>query len=264
MIYELSEQRIKNKLNTNFIARNICIFDKIASTNTAAKQNCDMNDGTLFAAESQTKGRGRTGREWSSPHGEDVFMSVLLKPKRLSENTPQLTLAAGVAVCRALADVCAVDARIKWPNDIVIGTKKVCGILTELAFDKNGDCYVVVGIGINVNRCAFDGELRDKATSLAESTGVGYDRNEIISAVINEFEKYYLLWQQGGFEMFREEYKRLCVNIGRAVVIIKDNQSQNAICRDISENGELIADIDGRPVTVRSGEVSVRGLYGYV
>lgn len=262
--YDISEKLIKDNTDTDFFARNICVYSQISSTNTMAKQNCDMPDGTLFVADSQTNGRGRLGREWISPHGKDIFMSILLKPKIPIDKTAQITLAAGLGVCRALSEFCGIKAKIKWPNDIVTGTKKLCGIITELSFDKNGESYVVVGIGINVNSEKFDDLIKDKATSLKNATGTHYNRYEIISKVMTEIERYYKLFIENGFAAFRDEYKKMCANIGKDVVIIKDKQSVQGFCDDISQNGELIVIINGEKVTVQSGEVSVRGLYGYI
>lgn len=264
IIDDISEILIKNNVNTGIFAKNICVYSQIGSTNTAAKQNCDMPEGSLFVANSQTNGRGRLGREWISPVGKDIFMSILLKPKIPLDKVSQLTLIAGMGVCRAISEICGVEAEIKWPNDIVIGTKKVCGIITELAFDKNGSAYVIVGIGINVNSDSFDDSIKDKATSLKLVTDTHYERYKIIAKAITEFEKYYSLFIKSGFTAFRDEYKKMCANIGKDVVIIKDNKSVQGFCDDISQNGELIVMINGEKITVQSGEVSVRGLYGYM
>ena len=260
----ISEAAITAEISTDFFAHNVCIYDEIDSTNIAAKANAHLPDGTLFVAERQTKGRGRLGREWSSEKGTGIFMSILLKPDIELEKVAQITLAAGIGVCRALSELCGVDAKIKWPNDIVIGTKKVCGILTELSADMDGVNYVVVGIGINIHNTEFDTELCEKATSLYIETCRHFDRSEIIRSIMYETEKYYKKLLSDGFDSFREEYKTLCANIGKDVLIIKDNVSTPAHCTDISDTGDLIVKIGDDVHTVRSGEVSVRGLYGYI
>ncbi len=260
----ISEVAITADLPTDFFAHNICIYDEINSTNIEAKNNAHLPDGTLFIAEHQTSGRGRLGREWSSEKGTGIFMSILLKPDIALEKVSQITLAAGIGVCRALSDSCEVDAKIKWPNDIVIGTKKVCGILTELSADMDGVNYVVVGIGINIHNTEFDSELCEKATSLFLETGLHYDRCELIKKIMYETEKYYKKLLSDGFASFSEEYRLLCANTGKDVLIIKDGTSVPAHCIDISDTGDLVVKIGDTVHAVRSGEVSVRGLYGYI
>lgn len=260
----LSSELISSDIGTEFFAKKVYCYDEIPSTNIAAKEHSDEADGTLFVSEVQTAGRGRLGREWKSPRGVGIWMSVLLKPDMDISDVSQITLAAGLAVCRALSAVCGVSAKIKWPNDVVIGTKKVCGILTEMSADIDGIKYVVPGIGINVNDESFDDSIASKATSLYIETGKRYNRCEIIQAVMREFERYYKLLISEGFVALRSEYRRMCVNIDREVFIMKKNEKIRAYCVDITRSGNLLVDIDGKAEEIHSGEVSVRGIYDYV
>ena len=173
----LSMKNIIKKLKTKHIGKTIFCFPTTASTNLLAKERSDMASGTIFIADTQTNGRGRFGREWISPKGEGIWMSLLLKPYISPEQAPQITLLAGLALCRALKN----GARIKYPNDIIINNRKVGGILTELGIKNNRVNYIVCGIGINVNTKQFPDELLDKATSLYIEKNKLYSRENIIA-----------------------------------------------------------------------------------
>lgn len=143
----LTEHTIKNGLGTKFIGQNVFVYHETDSTNSRAKENFSVPDGSLFIAEIQNHGKGRLGRSWEAPEGVGIWLSLLLKPRLSPTEVSQITLIAGLAVCRAIGN----NAKIKWPNDIVIGSKKICGILTEMSAEINMVNFVVCGIGINVN-----------------------------------------------------------------------------------------------------------------
>ncbi len=256
----LTEYTVKNGLNTKFIGQNIFVYPETDSTNNRAKAEYASPDGSLFIAEIQTGGKGRLGRGWEAPAGVGIWMSILLKPDLSPSDVSQITLIAGLAVCRAIG----CGAKIKWPNDIVIGSKKVCGILTEMSAEMERVNYVVCGIGINVNIESFDRELAKKATSLLIESGIKYDRPEIIRRVLTEFELLYSDFLKNGLKNILPEYKRLCVTLNREVQVIYKHETIIAAAVDISEEGSLIVEKDGRKITVNSGEVSVRGIYGYI
>lgn len=253
-------ERIYPYLNTRFIARNIKYFDKINSTNEAAKSEHSSPDGTVFISEIQTAGKGRLGRSWSSPRGTGIWMSVLLKPDIPLADVSQLTLITGIALCRAIGG----EAKIKWPNDIVIGTKKVCGILTEMSAETDRINYIVCGIGINVNTQEFPDELADKATSILIETGSETDRCSLIAKVMNELEPLYEEFIEHGFSSVADEYKKNCITLGREVKVIYRGKEIFGKAADIDDNGSLIAETSDGIITVNSGEVSVRGIYGYI
>lgn len=256
----ITEHSIKQGLNTEFIGRNIFIYDKTDTTNERAKSNSDAPDGSLFIAEVQTNGKGSRGRGWTSPKGTGIWHSILLKPDISPMEVSQITLVAGLAVCKAVG----LNSMIKWPNDVVIGGKKICGILTEMSAEINMVNYVVCGIGINVNMEAFYEELADKATSMYIESGRKYTRNEIISTLMNEFEYFYKKFLNEGLQSLLDEYKKHCITLGRNVNVIfkKENVTGRAI--DVDENGTLIVETENGKIAVTSGEVSVRGIYGYV
>ena len=263
----LSEDRLKAGLKTAWAGHPVIFKEELDSTNRLLMQmGADgAAHGTLAVTELQTAGRGRRGRSWYSPKGSGIWMSLLLRPKLPAEKTPMLTLAAAMAAYDALApytDGCA----IKWPNDIVIHGKKVCGILTELGFAPDGSCYCVIGIGINVNTPDFAEDLKPIAASLFTETGKTYDRMPIINDLWTAFEGYYEQWEStGDLSLFKESYNRRLVNIGRTVRIEGDNVKETGTALGIDETGNLgILLTDGTVRHVMSGEVSVRGVLGYV
>lgn len=256
----LSSDTIASGLNTEFTARNIKCMSVIDSTNEEAKRCAAMPDGSLFIAEVQSAGKGRLGRSWESPNGAGIWMSLLLKPDIPPRDISQITLIAGMAVCRVLGN----GAGIKWPNDIVIGSRKACGILTEMSAEIDRVNYVVCGIGINVNTAEFPAELQDKATSLFIETGKTYNRSELVFAIMNEFEPLYKLFKKEGFSPLLEEYRNSCITIGREIRVIYRREALIGKAVDIAEDGGLIIETENGRVNVTSGDVSVRGIYGYI
>jgi len=253
---------IKN-LKTEFIGRNIIYKNVSGSTNSDAKNNSEMADGSLFIAEKQNAGRGRRGKGWVSEAGEGIYMTILLKPEISPEKISCLTLAAGMAVCKALRGF-DVDASIKWPNDIIADSKKICGILVELSAEDNEINYAVCGIGINVHQKSFPDNISGMTSSVLLSTNKEFSRNDIIISVMNCFEKYYKKFLSCGMSALIDEYKGMCITIGREVTIIKADKKFTATAVGLEENGGLIINHNGISETVTSGEVSVRGLLGYV
>lgn len=260
----INEQEIACGLNTSLLGKSIVCLEEVDSTNEEAKRQKDLPDGTLFIAEVQTAGKGRSGRAWTAKRGDNIFMSLLLKPNINMNDISQVTLVAGMGVCRALREAVGVDARIKWPNDIVCGGKKICGILTEMTAEINRVEYLVCGIGINVNQESFSGELDEKATSVFMLTGQKAERAPLVRAALENIEKYYSLFLREGFSALRADYRAMCVTLGRQVRVVRGGEGQTAFASDISERGELLVERDGRTFAVASGEVSVRGIYGYI
>ena len=256
----ISAELIKDGLDTEFIGQNVVYYDETDSTNNEAKRNSDMPDGTLFISEIQTGGKGRLGRAWVSPKGIGIWMSLLLKPHILPQDVAQITLVAGMATARSVG----CGAKIKWPNDVVIGSKKICGILTEMSAEIERVNYIVPGIGINVNTESFPDELKEKATSLYIESGRKFERYKIVQRFLKEFEILYKKFIKGGIAAVTDDYRELCVTIGKEVSVIYPNRTINGRAIDINNNGELIVETDKGIIEVDSGEVSVRGMYGYV
>ena len=263
----LSEEMLKEGLKTAWAGHPVIFKEELDSTNRLLMQvgTEGASHGTLAVTELQTSGRGRRGRSWYSPKGSGIWMSILLRPKQPAEKTPMLTLAAAMAAYDALKPY-AQDCAIKWPNDLVINGKKVCGILTELGFAPDGSCYVVIGIGINVNTRDFEDELKPIAASLFTETGKSYDRLPIICDLWAAFEGYYEMWEKtGDLSLLKEAYNSRLVNMGRTVRIEGAAIRETGTALGIDDTGSLgILLADGTVKHVMSGEVSVRGVLGYV
>ena len=255
----ITAEGITQNLNTEFIGRRLFIYDETDSTNERAKASGEI-EGSVFIAEVQNHGKGSRGRGWVSPRGTGIWHSILLKPDIPPSEVSQITLVAGLAVCKAIG----MDAKIKWPNDIVIGTKKVCGILTEMSAETDMVHYVVCGIGINVNTEKFDAEIKHRATSMYIESGDKQIRNDIIARELNYFEYYYKKFLEGGLCAILDEYKENCVTIGRDVTVIYKKENVTGKAADIDENGALVVETADGTIRVTSGEVSVRGIYGYI
>lgn len=256
----ISVEEIESLLTTEFTARNIIYLNSTDSTNNECKRLEDKADGTLVIAEQQTAGKGRLGRAWESPRGAGIWMSLLLKPDIPVASVSQITLVAGLAACRAIGN----GSMIKWPNDIVIGSKKLCGILTEMSAEIERINYVICGIGINVNTEEFPEELKDKATSLLIETGEKQNRAELTAKIMNEVEKLYAVFINEGFGALAEEYRNNCITLNRQVQVIYKNEAILGTAVDVDNSGNLIVETDKGKITVSSGEVSVRGIYGYI
>lgn len=264
---------IESRFIADCCCKNVKCFDSLDSTNTRAKQLAGQGEpeGTLVVAEEQTNGRGRRGREWSAGPGVGVWMSLILRPQLLPQQSTGITLTAALAVVKGIREVSKTEPLIKWPNDIVIGGKKVCGMLTETNSEPDCIHYAVVGIGINANTPGFEGELSGRATSVLLESGEHVDRQALIAAVMNAFTGYYAKYlQTGDMSLLCEEYNRLLVNRDREVRILHglegeviQEQIQTGIARGIACDGSLLVETERGLEHVVSGEVSVRGIYGY-
>lgn len=256
----INADAIQQELSTEFIGRNIFYYDETDTTNERAKANSAAPDGSVFIAEIQTAGKGTRGRGWVSSRGDGIYHSILLKPDILPFEAAQITLVAGLAVCRSLGH----GAQIKWPNDIVINGKKLCGILTEMSSEKNMINSIVCGIGVNVNTESFPEEISHRATSMYIESGQKFERNALIAKILNEFERCYKKFLDGGLETLLDDYRENCVTIGRAVNVISKKENIAGTAVGLDTDGSLLVETDSGTVRVSSGEVSVRGIYGYV
>lgn len=259
---------IRDYLTANFIGRSIEYHETITSTNIRAKEIArEADEGTVVIAEEQTMGKGRLGRNWTSPKGKGLWFSIILKPKVKVEEATKITLIGAAAVYKALKDM-GIESYIKWPNDIVIDGKKVCGILTEMIFRDKGSYFVIIGIGINVNLDEedFNEDLKNKATSLKLVRRSEVDRNKLFAYVLNNFEILYIPFKEKGdireaIEISRER----SILIGKEVRIIGGNREKTARVLGIDNEGQLIVKYrDGKTEALFSGEVSIRGMEGYM
>lgn len=264
----MTEAEIGSQIQTRWLGRCLKYFEVIDSTNTKAKQLAEQGaeEGLLVVADSQQSGKGRRGKSWSSPPGENIFMSFVLRPDLPPQCAPMITLLAGLAVAGGIRKLTGLKAEIKWPNDIVVQGQKVCGILTEMSAELEQIHYVVTGIGINVNTDCFPAEIAKTATSIRLQTGEMTSRSQLIAVILSEFEQYYQLFlQTNDMSLLKAEYQAMLVNKNRQILVTGPGHKQQGLCLGINDKGELLMEgPDGQVKEVMAGEVSVRGVYGYV
>lgn len=262
----LSYIEVSQYLATNFIGRNYIYKASIHSTNDMAKEiSADVQNGTVIVAEEQLSGRGRMGRTWVSPKGCGIWMSIILKPNMNPQDAVKLTQVAAVSVVCSIIKTANMDAGIKWPNDIIINGKKVCGILTEMNSEIDKINYVVIGIGLNVNQSEFPDDLKDKATSLYLEKGSKIDRKLLTAGILNYFEQYYNKYLEEGFASIRNLCIEKSVTIGKQVRVVSTDGELMGQAIGIDHNGNLIVKMqNGENTVIISGDVSVRGILGYV
>lgn len=263
----ITAHEIKEVLKAQRMGVDIRYYDEIDSTNNEAKKLAREGclEGTVVIADCQKSGRGRLGRVWDSPPGEGIWMSLILRPHLLPTYASQLTLVAGNSMCEAISKVTGLKAKIKWPNDIVVNSKKVCGILTEMSTQMECIDYVIIGIGVNVNTAAFKEEL-PYATSLLLEGHQEYSRKAVVAAFLECFEAdydQYLTYQSLSF--LKERYEKNCITLHQKVKLIGRADNLVAEAVGITDEGSLVVKKeDGKLEEVSTGEVSVRGLYGYI
>ena len=264
----MTEAEIKSLMHTEWVAKEVLYFDTIDSTNTKAQELAEKGypSGTLVVADKQESGKGRRGRSWVSPSGTGIFMTLMIKPDINPNNASMLTLVAALAVAKAITSVTGEEALIKWPNDIVVNGKKVCGILTEMNAQFDYINHIVVGIGINVHNESFPEEISQMASSLMiEAGGKRFHRAQIIAETMSYFEQYYdTFLKTQDLSAFVREYDELLVNRNKSVRVLDPKEPFDGKAMGITPKGELIVDTWESRKLVSSGEVSVRGIYGYV
>lgn len=271
----INPHEVEKCLKTSILGKNIIFLKETESTNDAAESLAHRGgaEGTVIIADSQLSGRGRMGRKWSSPAGKGIWMSLILRPSIPPAQTPLITLAASLAVARALRKVANICPGIKWPNDIILDGKKVCGILTEMNTEINRVNYIVLGIGINIGQklSDFEEEIKDKAISLTmylQRNSRNFEnvmRSDIIKAVIEELEELYISLLDGDGASIVEGWKKYSITIGRRISISSGDSRCAGKAVDIAPDGSLVVECeDGTIKTVSSGEISIRGIMGYV
>lgn len=264
----ISKAEIESLVQTKWAGRQVICYHETDSTNIRAKEAGEKGEsnGTLFVAERQEAGKGRRGRKWESPAGVSIYMTILLYPEMPPVKAPRLTPLMAIAVAKGIRRVTGLKCLIKWPNDVIVGGKKICGILTEMSAEIGFINYLVIGVGINVNQDTFPEEIQERATSIKLESGCHVRRSELIAAVMEEFEACYEIFlKTGDLSGVREQYNLLLVNRNRQVRVLEPGNEYEAHALGINNLGELIVRTkDGREQAIYAGEVSVRGVYGYV
>ncbi|MCX7841552.1 MAG: biotin--[acetyl-CoA-carboxylase] ligase [Clostridia bacterium] len=277
----LNSHEISYGLQTEFIGNRVEFFSEIDSTNTYAKkvayEGCP--EGTVIVADRQLSGKGRLGRSWDSADKKGIWMSVVLRPAIPPEDIQIITLAASTAVANAIRRATGVSVSIKWPNDIVLEGKKLCGILAEMSSEADRINFIVLGIGINVSHEEddFGEEIRNSATSLKIYLNKHYkkdksiicpeklSRSEIIKNILAELEGVYYKIREERTDEIIKEWKKASATLGKEVRLTIKGCEHTGVARDVTPDGKLVVDCsDGKRREVVSGEVMVRGIFGYV
>lgn len=279
----LSQNELDPFCRTARIGKPVVYCESCLSTNDEAKAGglAGAGDGTVYITDRQTKGRGRMGKDWHCEEKKGIAMSILLRPSISPAQVMPLSLLAGLCVCKALEEMTGLPYQVKWPNDIVISGKKAAGMLIEMSTIGETVQSIVIGIGINVNNTCFPEEIRSVATSVFLETDRTFSRQAVACKVLEHFEQDYDRWMKDteeadqsdgskklaghpGADSVIDEYKSRCVNLGKQVSVQQRESVFTGIAKDITPAGELVILLpDGRERVVTSGEVSVRGIYGY-
>lgn len=253
---------IKKELNTDFIGQEIHYYTATTSTNALAKELASRGakEGTLFIAEEQTEGRGRMGRDWLSPAGKNILISLILRPYLSPIQISYITMITSLSVAKTIRSLTPLEAGIKWPNDIMIRGRKVGGILTEFSAEQDQVIYVVVGIGVNVN---FDPtiypEIADTATSIYLELGQQFPRLKFLLVLLQELEKGYKELQAGRGSFILKEWRDSLMMLNKEVRIISGKETIEGMAEDVDEQGALILRLaSGQPIKVYAGDVSLR------
>jgi BirA family biotin operon repressor/biotin-[acetyl-CoA-carboxylase] ligase len=256
---KLLPEEVLQGLTTRVLTGPVHYFETLDSTNNYAKELAarEAPEGTLVIAETQTGGRGRLGREWNSPAGVGLYVSVVLRPLLPPMELPQITLTTAVAVVRAVRRVTMVAPGIKWPNDLLMHGKKLGGILTEMETESDRIRHVVIGLGLNINNPDFPSELAGTATSLAQELGGSFSRVDLLRAWLEEFEDLYESFLNQGFPQILEEWKRSAVTLGRMVTVRQGPREISGKAVDVAPDGALLLQTPGgEMVRVTSGEIT--------
>ena len=259
---------VKKGLDTTWAGQPPMIYsESMTSTNIVLKQAAENGaaHGTVALCEEQTAGRGRRGREWVSPRGQGLWVSLLMRPTIPPNRAQLITFAAALSMAEAVEKETGLDIRIKWPNDLTLAGKKVCGILLELSGDVETIFYVVVGTGVNVGRSAYPPELSDKAISLEDVLGRTVTRAPILRAYLAAMERYMESLSREGLPGILQAYEKKSCTLGSAVHVSGGVEDFSGSAAGLDENGALLVKLeDGTIRRVLAGDVSVRGVMGYV
>ncbi len=249
------ELEIKRNLNTEVIGRKIKYFKTLPSTNTYAKKNIEknLNDGTIIISKVQTKGRGRKNRFWSSNKG-GLWFSIVLYPDISPDRGIFITMSASISIYKAIKEKTGIDSEIKWPNDILINKKKLCGILTEFDAETDKINYAIVGIGIN-----FDNDIKDSlkniATSIKRESKKKISRVDFLKSIIENFDFYYSYVKKGEYDKIRKEWLKYSKIIGKKIKVTQNKESLIGIVEKVDKNGFLILNTKKEKIRILSGDI---------
>lgn len=253
-----------SQLHTKLLGRELVFLEEADSTNDEMKRLVanGAEEGTVVLAEKQISGRGRRGRTWASQTGKGIYMSILIKPDIAPGEVQAITLAASSAVCKAIEPYTLTRPGIKWPNDILLQNKKVCGILTEMTAEPDRIHSIIVGIGLNVyhSEADFPGALQETATSLMLNSKVDISRSRLIAQILEQFEDLYLDFiQKRSTAKFLNIWRCFSITIGYDILVYQNGEPWQAKALDVLDDGRLLVETrDGRRQAISSGEISIR------
>jgi len=267
---KIREGELRGKLRGRLVGSTLLCLERVDSTNTECKRQAiaGAQEGLVVVSEEQTGGRGRLGRSFQSPKGKGLYLTALFRPSLPPEVVADFTAWAAVAVCDGIEACCGLRPQIKWTNDLVLDGKKLCGILTELGLvgETRGLDYLITGIGVNVNQGAedFEPEVREIAVSLSQILGRTVRRADLAACIVSALDQMYHDFPQQK-DVYLECYRHACVTTGRQVQVITQTQRRQAWAREIDDQFRLVVEYEnGERETLNAGEVSVRGMYGYL
>jgi len=255
-------EALEKRLTGKFIGQQLYYYPEIGSTNDEAFRlgAAGAPEGTAVIADSQTKGRGRLQRVWHSPPGSNIYTSILLRPNFPPDQAPRISIVAGVAVAEILSQYCPGKVQLKWPNDVLLNRKKVCGILLQMKASTSDIDFVVLGMGINVNigHNQLPLDIRTIATSLAIETGQEIDRQELIISLYENIAKWYKELTQRGFDAIKEKWLNLSPMIGQKIQVMFRDEGVSGKALGIDEDGSLIIlDVNSEIVKVSAGDATI-------
>ena len=263
-----SQNALKSRMGTAWAGHPVSFYKTLDSTNLQAKRDAEGGapEGALVVADMPTAGRGSRGRSWQSPEGVNAYFTLLLRPEYTPDKATMVTLVMALAVAEGIRETCGIQAQIKWPNDVVIHGKKTCGILCEMSLESDYIHYIVAGTGINVGQQELPAEIAETATCLEAECGKKISRAVLIANIIKAFEGYYEKFKDTlDLSGLQQEYEGLLVNKGKEVRVLDPKGEYSGVAEGITDTGELLVRLtDGSVTEVYAGEVSVRGIYGYV
>jgi BirA family biotin operon repressor/biotin-[acetyl-CoA-carboxylase] ligase len=240
----LNQEKLKQNFTGKFIGHQLYYYEEIGSTNDEAFHLglSGAPEGTALIANSQNAGKGRMQRIWHSPAGKNIYTSIILRPKIESARAPQISILAGVAVAEILESYCPDRIKLKWPNDVLINGKKVCGILSQIKTNASEVDFIVLGMGINVNisYSQFPKEICDLATSLVIETGREISRQELIISLYENLAKWYKQLLQDGFARIKEKWLSMSPMIGELVQVMFQEEAVSGTAIGLDEDGSLI------------------------
>lgn len=252
---------IREGIGTEVFGRKeIAYFTELDSTNRKAKEMAAQGapEGTLVVAEAQTRGRGRIGRNWYSPSQTGIYTSLILRPKLPPNEAPKITLVTGVAVAETLLTVTPLKPDIRWPNDILVRGRKICGILTETSTEMDAIDFVVVGVGVNVNSREFPDDLREIATSMYVETGSTFDRVMLLQEFLLQFERLYTTFLHSGFESIGKRWGELSILLGKGVTVHMIDRTCKGRVMKLDRDGALIIRAEnGDLEKIYSGDIHI-------